>query len=199
MFKRYILGLMLIVGLSGCISSHVNDISNPAYTNFKVNRFLLITPSPAFSKVFMSALEGEDVLAQAVTNSSLFVETHSYTKDEMLEQIKKHNVDAILVIKMDYNGDVEQRITTLGEAKGSSFSIGFGDGVDQDTPVMTYSRNTQSRAELIDPIKGVRVWNAQINTLAKGFFSVEEEGTQYSISEEIIETLVDKGFFIEAN
>lgn len=199
MFKRYIWCLIFILGLSGCISTNVNDSSDPAYTNFKVNKFLLITPTPELSQTFISELKSKDLSVQAVTKSTLFVATQRYTKDEMLEQMKNNAVNAILVIKMNLDGDVEQRVTTLGEARGSSFSVAYGDGVNEDTPVMTYSRDTISSAELIDPVSGVRVWSAQLNTSARGLFSVQKEETLESISEEVIQVLMDKGFFTKAN
>jgi hypothetical protein len=182
--------------LTGCISTDVRDFTDPEYNSYKVKKMLLVTPNPTFDDIFISELRSKNINTEVVTSSQIFLPTRSYSKNDMSSLIASNKFDAILYIVVNGESSNSQVVSYLTNSSAQVYSTGYGSasatGTSTTTPIMAFSRDTSSKAELFDPINSQKIWVANLQTSAQGAIYVQSDDTMESISEEVINSLIKK-------
>lgn len=193
--KICVLGIFTSL-LTGCISTDVRDFTDPEYNSYKVNKMLLVTPNLTFDDIFISELRSKKLNTEVVTSSQIFLPTRTYSKEDMSTLITKNKFDAILYIVVNGESSNSQVVSYLTNSSAQAYSTGYGSasatGTSTTTPIMAFSRDTSSKAELFDPVNSRKIWVANLQTSAQGAIYVQSDDTMESISEEVINSLVKK-------
>jgi hypothetical protein len=193
--KTYVLVIFTLF-LTGCISTDVRDFTDPEYNSYKVNKMLLVTPSPTFDDIFINELRSNKLTTEVVTSSQLFLPTRTYSKEDMRTLIAKNQFDAILYVVVSGESSNSQVVSYLTNSSAQAYSTGYGSatatGTSTTTPIMAFTRDTSSKAELFDPVNSRKIWVANLQTSARGAVYVQSDDTMESISEEVISTLIKK-------
>jgi len=185
--------------LSGCISTHVRDFTDPEYTSFSSHKLLVITPNQKFDDIFIGMLKDENIDVVAHKYSDIFLRTRKYTNDEMANIVRLNGYDSLIYIVISgdrsNNQVVSYMTTSSAQAYSSGYNSAYATGNSTTIPITAHTRNTNSTAELYDPLTHRKIWVADLETEASGSLYVQNDDTMESISEEVINTLIRKGHF----
>ena len=182
---------------SGCVTTEVNDFTDPEYITFTSKKFLVITPNTAFDNILLRTLKSKNIDAEAHVFSDLFLRTRQYSKDKITEVIKANGYDSIISITIAGDDESSKVISyftsSSAQAYSASYNSAYATGYSTTIPITAYNKNTTAIAELLDPILDRKIWIADIETKASGSAYMHDKYTMRSISEKVVTTLILKG------
>jgi len=188
--------VIFLLTLTACISTQVRDFTDPEYQTFTAKTLLVVTPSQEFDDIFLSTLNDKNINISAKRFSDVFLPTRKYSTEEMTKIIKSRGYDAVIIITLAGEESSSQVVAYMTNSSAQAYSTGpntaYASGSGITIPLTAHKRSTTSKAELYDPINKRKIWVANLNTKASGSLYVQNDDTIESISEEVINTLLNK-------
>lgn len=181
MYQRLLFLFSLCLLLSGCISTKVNDFTDPEYKQFQAKKILVQVPGREFEQVFVKQASKQRLTTEVITWSSLFLPTRQYTQQQIAQTLQDKQIDAVLHI------DLQREHS---DAQGGGY-VTNNNGFGYSTHSIP-TRETQASAKLTLADSQVQVWTAEIQTDAQGAYNVQRDDTMESISLKVLEALLKK-------
>ncbi len=199
-FSKYIIVSLFTLTLSSCISTNVRDFTDPEYQTFAAKKLLVATPNQEFDDIFIQTLRNKNVNITASSMSSVFLPTRKYSTEDMAKIVQKNGYDSTIIISIAGDQSSSQVVSYMTNSSAQAYSTGYGSayatGSSTTVPITAHKRNTTSKAELYDPLKQRKIWVADLTTKASGSLYVQNDDTMESISEEVINSLLQKRHLI---
>ena len=197
---KYVPIITFLFILTACISTQVRDFTDPEYKTFTAKTLLVITPSQEFDDIFLNVIHDKNINVSAKRFSDVFLPTRKYSTEEMTKIIKNKGYDAVIIITLAGEESSSQVVAYMTNSSAQAYSTGYNtayaSGSGLTIPLTAHKRSTTSKAELYDPINKRKIWVADLSTKASGSLYVQNDDTMESISEEVVNTLLNKKHLI---
>lgn len=192
---RY-LALPLVLLLGGCITTSLQPHMNPEYASATYRKVAVGAPNlrgeqrELMEDKTVEHLAAKDV--EATPMHELFPAYKRWKPEEIRSGLKEKGVAAALMIQ-------------VGASQGSSSTIGYHSTATAQTtggtttatgwtmPVRSFSRDTESRAVLIDVADNKNVWAATAHTEGRGSLYSGAEDALADMAGEYADGLVESG------
>lgn len=194
--------ILVLAGLaiSGCASTEITGYSDPAYESAVYRSTMVHAPDVGLAQA--ADLEQgvcerfQDRGVTCRTFQSLFPPTREHSPEAIFRTLKDQNIEAAVVLLRGGGHSAER--TFAYQSFGSASAYGNrAQGYSTSVPMTAFSRAAHVRVLLIDGETGETAWLADATTEGQGMVNTTASAFNSSLSDEVVETLMESSHFKE--
>jgi len=190
--------------LSGCISTKVVGVKDPAYNDYQARHIMIATAGMPFNATKLTEDTFEKKLAkynvQVSKFTTVFPPTRSYTKEKIDNVINKMGIDVYLFIEVVDEKSSNQVVGSYTNTTGTinaysyynnhnAYTNGNYQTNSYNIPIVKSTKNTVTKISLVDLSTENIIWTGESYTQANGKMYMQDEDTIQSIVKEVVATL----------
>jgi len=188
---KFVISLLIfVILLLGCAWTKITSFKDPDFSNTNFSKILIIVPfsdlelRQTTEKEFQDALYSKGITA--ITSIELFPPTREFSPDEILNLLRKFNIDGILFIASEDYWTSPTYTPESRSTKGSASLI--GNLISYSVSARKYRSNYLSKSHitfelrLYDVNTGRTAWIAKSNTRKNAFADFNRMMTSLAIS-----------------
>ena len=193
---RYIVSIMLLIGISGCANTETTSFTDPAFKSERFNNFVVKVDNTDFQSKELIAneicVELRDAGARCTSSLNIFPPTRSYSNDEKSKILKERNVGGYLVILV---GDGSTSTNYIGSQQFGTVNV-YGNYATTNTnsmPIYSFSRQAGYNSILIDTKTQNKAWVGGSRTSGQGLVNITDDAFASSLASSLVDALRNNG------
>lgn len=198
--RNLIASLLIALAVGGCAKTRITGFTDPAFIGRSYSSAAVLAvaggleQSVRLEDTACRYMQAHGVTCERMT--TLFPPTRSYSADDLYGALKAKGIGSVLILtaqkdRSESHVALYQSYTTANASANAYGASGTGYGTN--IPIYSSSRESSSRAELMDCDSRKLVWIGDAITKGKGRFGTSDEKFMRSLAKTSVDSLAKAG------